>query len=160
MLNIEEEFQKDRKIEKKFHALVNYFQLLVIGKNSQQNYEDFCLMDGMKKVNQLLNDINQENIYFYEENGSIKETITLYQELIDLYNILNSGMISLSPTFSFEMDNIDRITSYCHRNNYVEEGFPSDFEVLLSLPIRIIADFPELRQIILRNQKQKKLGER
>lgn len=107
-------FENDRKNEKRFYALINYFKLLIIGEaannltTSQFCFEDcFAVLGGMDVFNKLLDDITNNNISFSFANGKSKsleyllrtETIVLFTSLGDIKSTQSPLLIQAFKDF-------------------------------------------------------------
>ena len=108
-------FEENIKEEKKLHAYVNFFKLMIIAQRSDGNYEAFCLMGGMEKLAKLICDKKEGNIIFDDmKKGEIysKQTKDLYYEMlcqsVNLSNIKFSG----SALFQTTQEEVDKIRLY------------------------------------------------
>lgn len=118
--SIIDEFEKDRKNEKRFYALINYFKLLIIGEAANNlTTEQFCFEDcfavlgGMDVFNKLLSDITNNNINFSYDNGQKKSLeYLLRSEAIGLFTSLSDIKSTQSPLLTQAFQNFETIISY------------------------------------------------
>lgn len=154
-----EEHIQDIMRQKKLYAYINFFKLLIIGQVSMKDVNNFCLVDGMEKLTCLMDDINQKILSLFSDNGEAKYISTLFYEMTNLCQELQSNKVSKSTILENAFDDVTRITSYYNRN-FVEDDTVADLTLLTFLPIEV-AEMIDVRQVILAPlSKQKKLGER
>lgn len=155
MVNTMEEFEKDRKKEMKFYALINFFKLIILSKLCQENYDMFCLMEGSQKLEQLIRDMQEENISLRDHS-----LISLYIEMGILAEYMEKvSEIPVIVQAKKEFQHICKIKNLVIGESACVDDVGADLDLVSVLPIEVIA-IPEIRESLLSTKKQKTLGER
>lgn len=155
MVDIMEEFEKDRKEEKRFYAHINFFKLLSISKLCQNNYDMFCLMEGCQKLDQLIKDMQEENISLRDHS-----IISLYVEMGVLTESMeNSSKIPILHQARKEFEHIRQVQNLIIGDHACADDVGANLDLVSTLPIEIVAT-SEVRKALLSPEKQKTLRER
>lgn len=157
-----DDFEKDRKDEKRFYALINFFKLLIIGEaannltTSQFCFEDcFAVLGGMDVFNKLLDDITNNNINFSFANGQKKsleyllrsEAYDLFTSLSDIKNTQSTLLIQAFQSFETIINYFDK-----HGNKEFSESASSENILYLTVPLNL---WNKLRSIEIENYQKK-----
>lgn len=156
MLDIMEEFEKDRKEEKNFYALINFFKLIIVGRLCEENSDLFAVLEGKQKLDKLIRDIEEENINLYDNSFS-----SLYRKMCNLSIRLKDMTTSQSfPLLEAqkEFNNIVVISDYYKINTY-NNPVRADYVLLSTLPSSINME-SEVKEVLQSTRKQKTVGER
>lgn len=158
MLNMTEEFEKDRKEEKKFYALINFFKLIIICRLSKANSDLFYLLEGKNKLDQLIRDIQEKNIVL--KNKALGDLYTEMHDLVPLMNNRGQGFSLLQAMKEYKnICKSELIIANCEEwNPYDDIGY-ADLDLLVALPFSIAND-DEIKEVLLSIELQKKIGER
>lgn len=164
MVDIMEEFEKDRKEEKRFYAHINFFKLMIVARICQCQEALFVILDGTKKLDKLIQDIEEENIVLkhhslynlYEEMTKLsafmsnKSQSTLLLQAEEEFKLINKQLIM--DNYRLLLDNYDEWDLF-------ENIGVAGFDLIVELPHSIAAN-PKVREALLSPEKQKTLGER
>lgn len=157
MLDMMEEFEKNRKVEKQLYAHINFFKLILVSQLCNSNYDTFCLLDGPNQLDKLFRDIEEENICL---KGCVVKD--LYQNMIQLVSTTHAKTWSRSLL----LDEAHEEVGYFHRvknKDFIElledDVCPADIALLTELPRELLLQ-PEVRNSLLSAGRQKTIGER
>ena len=157
MLDMMEEFEKNRAVEKQLYAHVNFFKLVLGSELCNKNYDTFYLLGGLEQLNKLFQDIREENICL--KDCAVKE---VYQRMVQL------AVITRSNTWSktLLLDKAHEEIGYFHKvkneqfHEFLEDDVcPADIALLTELPRELVVQ-SEVRNSLLSTSKQKTIGER
>lgn len=147
-----EEFLENIYKEKQLYALTNFFKLILIGKLTRKDYNSFSLVEGHDKVARLIRDIEEGYIDLFAEETP-KHVSTLYYEMMNLYQDLQSVKVSRSTHLLNALENVSQIASY--DRFFIEEDAVAVLTLIGCLPIEIREEFRLTQVIFLSYEKQK-----
>lgn len=118
--SVVDNFEKDRKDEKRFYALINYFKLLIIGKTAMSFdeqlfhcYDRFEVLGGYAAFNRFLDDFEAGNISLHFDNCDNKRLhYLLRSEAYDLFTSLCDVKSTQSPLLSQAFKDFRAIIKY------------------------------------------------
>lgn len=129
-MTFEEEFKKDRDVEKKTGAINNYFKLFLLAEKTKGNNDSFKLLGGVEKLQQLITDINEDNIEVtvWNQNPTV-----LFEALGENLKHLESITSSKSTVSLAIIDDAKRIQKVFKDYAYINVGTPL-YELLICIP--------------------------
>ena len=142
--SVVDNFEKDRKDEKRFYALINYFKLLIIGKTAMSFdeqlfhcYDRFEVLGGYAAFNRFLDDFEAGNISLHFDNCDNKRLhYLLRSEAYDLFTSLCDVKSTQSPLLSQafkDFRTIIKYFDYLPDREWVE-GYYSEYALRCALP--------------------------
>lgn len=152
-----EEFEKDREVEKKLYAHINFFKLVLVSMLCNNQYHTFNLLDGQNKLDKLFKDIEDGNICL--QDCIVKE---LYQDMMGIVYTIHlktySKSLSLDKALK-EIEHLNKVKIERFRELFEEDSYPADIVLLMNLPRELICK-NEIRNSLLSTSNQKTIGER
>ena len=156
LISNEDNFLKDRKIEKETYAIINYFQLFekayLIQDISFDRESVFQLLDGPKSLNRLILDCQEQNINLLENN--IRDLLKRLEDHVEILKSITSSNSIMKDEAIQLAEIILKKDAYYFKSecNIAENAYLE----LCSFPL----SQESLEKLHILKEKQKKIGER